>query len=192
MTQTQQINEPKDTALISLDMTVGDIITKYPNTIEILTKHGVHCVGCGAKNFETLGQGLMGHGFSDEHINEMLIELNNSVTALKTDVPLDVTDKAVEKLKELLANNDKQGYGLRVVVQAGGCAGFSYGFDYENTSQDGDVVIEKDGVKFYCDKSSYEHLKGSRIDYVDSLQGAGFRISNPNATSHCGCGKSFS
>jgi len=105
---------------------------------------------------------------------------------------LQLTDKAVEKVKELLSSEKKDGYGLRVAVQGGGCSGFQYGLTWENEQQDSDKVLEFNGLKVYVDAMSVLYLDGVKIDYIDSLQGAGFKIENPNASGTCGCGSSFS
>jgi len=180
------------TPLITEDMTIGDVISKYPSTIEVLLRNGVHCVGCGAKTFEALGDGLRSHGKSDEEINTLLAELNSSIEDTSEQGDVQITNKAVSKLKELIKTNGKDGYGLRVQVVPGGCAGFQYGFDFENTKQANDTTLDVEGVTFYLDSESFGHLRGARIDYVDTLQEAGFRITNPNAKGGCGCGKSFS
>jgi iron-sulfur cluster assembly accessory protein len=105
---------------------------------------------------------------------------------------LQLTDRAVEKVKELLASEDKTGYGLRVVVQGGGCSGFQYGLTWENEQKEQDQVLDFSGLKVYVDAMSVLYLEGVSIDYIDSLQGSGFKIDNPNATGTCGCGSSFS
>lgn len=105
---------------------------------------------------------------------------------------LKLTDKAVQQAKALLARENLDGYGLRVAVISGGCSGFSYGLDFEKEAKPGDVVLETDGLKVYMNESSAKHLKGTTIDYVSGLQGAGFKFINPNATATCGCGTSFS
>jgi iron-sulfur cluster assembly accessory protein len=105
---------------------------------------------------------------------------------------LQLTDKAVEKVKELLAAEEKSGYGLRVVVQGGGCSGFQYGLTWENDEKPNDNVLEFDGLKVYIDAMSGLYLEEVKIDYVDTLQGSGFKIDNPKASGTCGCGSSFS
>ena len=105
---------------------------------------------------------------------------------------LKLTDKAVQQVKALLARENLDGYGLRVAVTSGGCSGFSYGLDFEKETKPGDVVLEIDGLKVHMNESSAKHLKGTTIDYVSGLQGTGFKFINPNATSTCGCGTSFS
>lgn len=181
--------------LITKDMTIGEVIQKYPSVIEPLLETGVHCVGCGASYWETLEQGLKGHGMPDEMVDEVVAKLNGYVKdeapAAKEEKVLSITKKAAEKITELQVKQKKEGQGLRVMVVPGGCSGFSYGFDWETKAQAEDVVVEEQGVKLFVDKNSMEQLKGSKLDYVDAFTGAGFRISNPNASSSCGCGQSF-
>lgn len=105
---------------------------------------------------------------------------------------LQLTDKAVDKVKSLLQDENKAGYGLRVAVQGGGCSGFQYGLTWESEQQPNDNVLEFDGLKVFLDPLSAMYLEEVRIDYVDSLSGSGFKIINPKATGSCGCGSSFS
>jgi iron-sulfur cluster assembly accessory protein len=106
--------------------------------------------------------------------------------------PVALTAKAVEMVKSAMAQENLQGYGIRVGVVGGGCSGFQYSMDFENQARDGDVSFEQDGVKVFVDPMSSMYLQGVTIDYVVGLQGAGFKFSNPNAKNTCGCGSSFS
>jgi iron-sulfur cluster insertion protein len=106
--------------------------------------------------------------------------------------PLIFTDAAVAKVKELLAEEDNPELNLRVFVQGGGCSGFQYGFTFDETVNDDDTTVDKDGVKLLIDPMSFQYLVGAEIDYKDDLEGAQFVIRNPNAVSTCGCGSSFS
>ena len=103
-----------------------------------------------------------------------------------------LTDKAVEMVKDAMQREGLSGYGIRVGVMGGGCAGFQYSMDFEQAPKDGDITVEQGGVKLYVDSMSSMYLQGVTIDYVVGLQGAGFAIENPNAQRSCGCGKSFS
>jgi iron-sulfur cluster assembly protein len=103
-----------------------------------------------------------------------------------------LTPQAVSKVKELLAAEQKEGFGLRVAIQGGGCSGFTYGLTFENTQRPTDEVVEVDGLKVYVDAMSQMYLNGVKIDYLETLQGAGFKIDNPNSSGSCGCGSSFS
>jgi iron-sulfur cluster assembly accessory protein len=106
--------------------------------------------------------------------------------------PISLTPKAVEMVKDAMARENLQGYGIRVGVVGGGCSGFQYSMDFENQARDGDAAFEQDGVKVFVDPMSSMYLAGVTIDYVVGLQGAGFKFINPNARSTCGCGQSFS
>ena len=102
-----------------------------------------------------------------------------------------VTESAARRLAEIIAADGQDGLVLRVAVSGGGCSGFQYGFTLDDTVQDDDVTIERDGVKVVIDSTSIDLLAGAQIDYVEELSGAAFRITNPNASSSCGCGNSF-
>jgi iron-sulfur cluster assembly accessory protein len=107
-------------------------------------------------------------------------------------VQLIVTAPATSKLKELIQKHGTvENSFLRVYVAGGGCSGMSYGLALDNTMQDGDKVVQDNGVKIVVDDKSAEYLDGSTVDYVESIAGSGFMISNPNNWSTCGCGKSF-
>ncbi|MGZ3583539.1 MAG: iron-sulfur cluster insertion protein ErpA [Ktedonobacterales bacterium] len=103
---------------------------------------------------------------------------------------LNLTPSASSKVRELLEQEGDSTLGLRVFVAGGGCSGMQYGMTLDE-SQDGDVVMEIDGVRVLIDEMSAGYISGSEVDYVDSLMGAGFTVNNPNAVSTCGCGHSF-
>jgi iron-sulfur cluster assembly protein len=105
--------------------------------------------------------------------------------------PLSLTDAAALKLRELTVEETNPNIGLRVYVYSGGCSGFRYGMMIEDTPTDDDHLLEANGVRVYVDGKSIDLLKGSEIDYVDTLMGAGFTVNNPNAVAACGCGSSF-
>ena len=101
-----------------------------------------------------------------------------------------VTDSAFQQLQNLVREQEDQAKGLRIFVESGGCAGMQYGMTFDHP-QEGDEIVERDGVKVMVDPRSLEFLHESTVDYVDDLAGAGFRIKNPNAVRSCGCGTSF-
>src|SRR5574339_999064 len=105
---------------------------------------------------------------------------------------INVSPTAASKITELLAEEQKQGSGLRVFVQGGGCSGFQYGLMIEENGGVGDQTFDSNGIKLYVDPVSLSYLKGAEVDFVDTITGGGFTIKNPNATSTCGCGSSFS
>jgi iron-sulfur cluster insertion protein len=105
---------------------------------------------------------------------------------------LEFSDRAVKKLKSLQAEERNPNLMLRVSVYGGGCSGFQYTFSLEEEVKPVDKTVEKDGVTLIIDQMSYQYLAGSAVDYVEGLEGAMFVVNNPNATSTCGCGASFS
>lgn len=106
--------------------------------------------------------------------------------------PLFLSDSAVAKVRELIEEEGNADLKLRVFVTGGGCSGFQYGFSFDENQEEDDTVIERDGVSLLVDPMSYQYLIGATIDYQEGLQGSQFVVQNPNATSTCGCGSSFS
>ena len=105
---------------------------------------------------------------------------------------VNLTDTAIEKVRELIAAEGDSGLALRVAVRPGGCSGFSYEMFFDAEIDDADIVEEYGDVRVVIDPQSAEMVSGSTLDYKDSLMGAGFAIDNPNTTRTCGCGNSFS
>ena len=103
-----------------------------------------------------------------------------------------LTENAVSKVKEILTSQDPQPSGLRISVVGGGCSGFSYSMAFENTPNMLDKVYTYDGLKVFVDQASMLYLDGARVDYVETLEGSGFKFDNPQVKSTCGCGSSFS
>lgn len=108
------------------------------------------------------------------------------------DAPLAFTETAAHKVSELIREEDNPDLKLRVFVSGGGCSGFEYGFQFDDNTDDSDTVIEKSGVTLLVDPMSVLYLTGAEIDFSDGVEGAQFVIRNPNATTTCGCGNSFS
>ncbi|MGH8593361.1 MAG: iron-sulfur cluster insertion protein ErpA [Gammaproteobacteria bacterium] len=108
------------------------------------------------------------------------------------DSPLQFTDAAAEKVRQLISEEGDDGLMLRVFITGGGCSGFQYGFTFDESINEGDTVVENGGVKLLIDPMSVQYLTGGEIDYSEGLEGAQFVIRNPNAATTCGCGSSFS
>ena len=113
----------------------------------------------------------------------------NAVTEMSL---LNFTDNAANKVRELIVEEGNAELKLRVFVTGGGCSGFQYGFTFDEVQNEDDTVMQKNGVTLLIDPMSYQYLVGAEIDYTEGLEGAQFVIKNPNATSTCGCGSSFS
>lgn len=196
---------------ITRETTIGDIVAQYPypEIVETLMGFGVHCVGCQVSAYESLEDGFAGHGMGDEEINEAVRQLNEVIAKIEDERETDassphaadrtpqtahdltLTEAAAVKIKELQAKEKKDGHVLRIRIIPGGCAGFQYRFIFDNKITSDDVLLEKHGVKLCVDKESLEMLNNAKIDFVDTLQGSGFKIDNPNAAGSCSCGKSF-
>lgn len=113
-------------------------------------------------------------------------------TEVDTSMPFVFTDNAANKVKDLIAEEGNPDLKLRVFVTGGGCSGFQYGFTFDEEASEDDTTLEKNGVTLLVDPMSYQYLVGAEIDYTEGLEGSQFVIKNPNATSTCGCGSSFS
>ena len=109
---------------------------------------------------------------------------------LTTAPPLSLTEAAAIKVKQLLAEETEVEV-LRIAIQGGGCSGFQYGLGFDTGAAEGDLEFEQHGVKVVVDPFSAPYLRGAEVDYVDSIEAAGFAVNNPNAVSSCGCGHSF-
>ncbi len=103
-----------------------------------------------------------------------------------------LTDNAVSKVKEIISSQDPQPSGLRISVVGGGCSGFSYSMAFETAPNMLDKTYNYDGLKVFVDQASLLYLDGARVDYVETLEGSGFKFENPQVKSTCGCGSSFS
>ncbi|HEB55723.1 MAG TPA: iron-sulfur cluster insertion protein ErpA [Gammaproteobacteria bacterium] len=112
--------------------------------------------------------------------------------ATDSDSPVIFTEAAAKKVKSLIAEEGNDNLMLRVFISGGGCSGFQYGFTFDENIQDGDTEVENCGVKLLIDPMSFQYLSGAEVDYKESLEGSQFVINNPNASTTCGCGSSFS
>jgi iron-sulfur cluster insertion protein len=111
---------------------------------------------------------------------------------LEPPMPLVFTDSAVAKVADLIAEEGNPDLKLRVFVQGGGCSGFQYGFTFDEAVNEDDTLVTKDNVTLLIDSMSFQYLVGAEIDYKEDINGSQFVIKNPNATTTCGCGSSFS
>jgi iron-sulfur cluster assembly protein len=205
MAQTQQ--------LISKDMTIAEILTAFPEKTldmsEIMREFGIHCVGCGAAAFETLEQGVLGHGFGEEDLQKLIHNLNTLLNdspiepntnihkkQINTDKPtlsFTLTSSAITKLKQLIKEQKEKPLKnvLRVSVLSGGCSGLTYNLELLDSAPKSDIIKRQENQLISIAKDSTEHLDGSTLDFVDTLNESGFKFSNPNEEASCGCGKSF-
>lgn len=120
------------------------------------------------------------------------LDSTSAISPAALEAPLVFTDAAASKVKAMIDDEGNPQLKLRIYVSGGGCSGFEYGFAFDENASDDDMKIEKGGVTLLVDAVSFQYLVGAEIDYEEGLEGSRFRISNPNATSTCGCGSSFS
>jgi len=178
------VNETK----IIKEMLIGEVVNVFPAAAEVLFNEGVHCVGCGAANHESIEQGLSAHGKDEKEVDDIVKKMNKAVVEAKKNAnTVIITKIAAKKVKELMAKDKKTGLGLRITVTPGGCSGFQYGLDFGKKKKD-DNIFESEGVQIFVDKKSFVFLKGSKVDFIDGPHGSGFTIMNPNIASGCSCG----
>jgi len=179
---------------ISRQMTIEDIFKRFPSKSQKLaqeiTNAGLHCVGCSAATWETLEAGMYSHGMSDEQIDGLVHKLNQVLAEKEDLTTITITERAAKKYIEILTEEGKAGWGLRFGERAAGCSGFEYFLDYSEKAKPGDLLLESQGIQIHIHHKSADRLMGSVIDFVDGLNGAGFKITNPNVKASCGCGNS--
>ncbi len=151
-----------------------ELVREHPGAAELLFRRGIHCVGCMAAQFETIEQGLRGHGLSDEQIDAFIKELNElDEKPVELVSGITITPAAIAELKRLLAEKQLEA-GLRIdAVQKEG--GVAYGFNLEHERREDDTVVERDGVTFYLSSESIGQLRGAKIDFLSFPQ-PGFKI----------------
>lgn len=191
MTTTDQ---QKGNIVIHRQMTIEQILSLFPNKAQKLsqeiTRAGLHCVGCHAATWETLEAGMYGHGMNDDQINTLVERLNALLKETSDPTTISITARAAKKYLEILNEDNKQGWGIRFEEKMAGCSGFEYVLDFSEKAEADDEVYTSNGIEIHVNKSMVSRLLGSEIDYVDGLQGAGFKISNDKVRSSCGCGNS--
>lgn len=179
---------------ITREMTIDDIFKKFPHKspklAQEMTNMGLQCVGCSASTWETLEAGMYGHGLNDDDINNLLKKLNKILDEKEDLSTVTITERAAKKYNEILEEEGKAGWGLRFGERAAGCSGFEYFLDYSEKAKPGDLVLESEGIQIHLHHKSVDRLMGCVIDFVDGLHGAGFKITNPNVKTACGCGNS--
>src|SRR3989344_3374116 len=192
-TQTQKITK---------NMLIAEILAENPEKAQLLSEimidFGIHCVGCGASAFETLEQGVLGHGYSEADLNKLVKQINEVLEKNLKSEPkniknfsLNFTKTAIDKIKQIMRQENKKNAILRISVLSGGCSGSVYNLEIINKLIKSDLNFKKSGINVAVDKKGIEKLDGIEIDFVDNLNESGFKFNNPNSQKECGCGKSF-
>lgn len=179
---------------IDQNMTIEEILSLFPYKAQKLsqeiTNAGLHCVGCHAATWETLEGGMKGHGMDDSAIERLVGRLNALLNEEIDITTVTITPRAAKKYLKILEEEGKQGYGVRFGERMAGCNGFEYSLDYSEKAGPNDSIVESQGIEIHMEKALLPRLLGSEIDFIDGLHGSGFKISNPNVRSSCGCGTS--
>ena len=179
---------------IDRQMTISDIISKFPSKsqriAQAMTNAGLHCTSCSAATWETLEAGMLGHGMAETEIERLVAELNQILAEKVNFETITVTPLAAEKFNLFAKQEGFEKTCLRFGDMAGGCGGFQYLLDFCEKPEEDDVTYEASGITVCVKKNIVGRLLGSVIDYVDGLNGSGFKISNPQVKSSCGCGTS--
>lgn len=180
--------------VITRHMTIEEILGLFPYKAQRLsqeiTQAGLQCIGCHAAVWETLEAGMYSHGKSEEEINRLVDRLNALLQEPNDLSNIRLTARAASKFLDILVEEKKVGWGMRFSEEMAGCNGFEYVLDFSEAAQPDDVIFASHGVEVHIKQSMLPRLLGSEIDYVEGLRGAGFKISNPNVRSSCGCGSS--
>lgn len=180
---------------IDRQMTISDIISKFPaksqKLAQAMTNAGLHCTSCSAATWETLEAGMLGHGMAESEIERLVAELNQILAEEINLENISMTKLAAEKFR-LFAQQEgfAQSACLRFGDMAGGCGGFQYLLDFCEKPEKDDQTFLSHDVTICVKKNLVGRLMGCEIDYVDGLNGSGFKVSNPNVKSSCGCGHS--
>ncbi len=179
---------------ITRQMTIEEILGMFPYKAQKLsqeiTNAGLHCVGCHAATWETMESGMLGHGKTNEQIDQLVHRLNALLEEETDTNSITITPRGASKFLEILTKEDKQGWGMRFSEEMAGCDGFEYVLDFSEKAEKDDDIFTSNGIEIHIKKTMVPRLLGSEIDYIDSLRGSGFKISNPNVRSSCGCGSS--
>lgn len=178
---------------ITREMTINEIFAKFPSKAQklaqVLTRFGLNCVGCSASTWETVESGVLRHGMTECQLNELLDRLNEELLHESDPDTITLTKEAADEFARIAKAEGKEGWGLRFDEKPAGCSGFEYVLGFSEKPASDDIVFHSNGIDIHVYKQALGRLQGSEIDYVTGLQ-SGFKISNPNARSSCGCGTS--
>ncbi len=184
-------NSPKTT--ITREMTITEIFSNFPakaqKLAQELTRSGLNCVGCSASTWETVESGVLRHGLTEDDLKDLLDRLNSVLLQESDPSTITLTPNAATVFTRICGQEGKEGWALRFDEKPAGCSGFEYVLGFSEKPEEDDLIFNSNGVEIHVYKQALGRLQGCEIDYVDGLQ-SGFKISNPNARSSCGCGTS--
>ncbi len=182
--------------MIDRNMTIEEIFETFPQKsqklAQLMQDLGLECVGCSASSYETLESGVLGHGYEEQDLENLINKMNNILSQPLDLQTIAMTKEAAGKFQQICTSSGKEGHSLRFALRPGGCSGFEYVLGFSDAPSEEDLVFTSHGVEIHVHSSMVEKLMGSEIDFIEGLNGSGFKISNPNAKSSCGCGSSQS
>lgn len=174
---------------------IGEIIAKYPSTVNVMLAHGLPCVGCHVNPHETLHQGTVGHGWGEEQYDSLIKDMEKAVKESKGKGPVKIiakgvllTPTAATKLRELMKAEDKTGWGIRVEPVPGGCCQ-DFQMDFDKAPNAKDAVFEQHTISIFYQKDLADKIDGTIIDFRKGPDGDNFIMRNPLAKAACTCGK---
>lgn len=187
------MSQLKQDETINRQMTIQEIFAKFPSKAQKLaqelTRSGLNCVGCSAATWETVESGVLRHGMTEQDLTALLVRLNDVLKKEVDTSTITLTKNAADVFKRIREQEGKSTWGLRFDERPAGCSGFEYVLEFSEKAGPDDVVYTSQGIDIHVYKSALSRLLGAEIDYVDGLQ-SGFKITNPNVRSSCGCGTS--
>ncbi|VVC00775.1 Iron-binding protein IscA [uncultured archaeon] len=167
--------------LISKDMPIGEVVSKWPETGSVMAEYGLHCIGCHISPFESIEAGAVAHGLAQKQIGEMLQRMNE--VASRDDSAkgegIIVSDSAAMKFRELMQKEGKEGWGLELSMEQEGCSGQGCVIDFAEKPGAGEIVLEAKGMRIFVSETDRQRANGIRIDYTEGTGGSGFRILMP-------------
>lgn len=190
------MRKEQEKPLISAQMTISEIFANFPEKSQRLAQEmanfGLQCAGCSAANTETLEVGVLSHGYTPQDLELLMSKMQEILDEPLNSTTIAFTKRGAERFKQVLISENKQGYGLRLSDKPGGCGGFEYVLDFSEKASDSDEVFHSHGIEIHVAKDKLGRLIGAQVDFVDGLNGSGFKISNPNVQGSCSCGRSQS
>lgn len=203
---------PKEPTKITKFWPINKILEVFPDSVELMVEIGLHCFGCHANSIERLNEGMLSHGFTEEEINEFVNDLNSEFNKYKEKnltkpLPNDFTTEIVKEantqyykcagllftqtaydaLHELLEDFK----GLQIKLDAGGCSGYSYIYDFKNSPDDDEMEFKlSEKITLYINDFTFDKLKGTIVDFKFGIKDAGLKFTNPNTKDSCHCGTS--
>ncbi len=173
---------------VTKDMTIGEVVNKYPESSTIMLSYGLHCVGCAVNPYESIENGCLGHGIDENTINKLVHEINKKLENKEERISkkITITKNAADKFKEFMKEENKENCAIKLQVIDTGST-LQYTLDFTDHQSKNEEEFEENGIKIFVEKSQIELIKGTQIDYIENERGSGFKIENLNQNSG-GCG----